>query len=127
MSANILVLVGRILISVIFITSGYAKLTSIGGTAGYFGGLGLPAPMVTAWVVALLEFVGGLAILVGFKTRIAALLLALFCAGSALIAHFDFADQMQSIQFMKNLAIAGGLLVLAAFGPAALSVDRGKA
>ena len=127
MPADTLVLIGRVLISIIFIVSGFGKLTNIGGTTGYFEAVGLPLPMVTAWIVALLELLGGLAILVGFKTRIAALLLALFCVASALVAHFDFADQMQSIQFMKNLAIAGGLLVLAAFGPAAFSVERGKA
>lgn len=127
MPASTLVLLGRVLISIIFIVSGFGKVTDIGGTAGYFGSVGLPMPMITAWVVALLELIGGLAVLVGFQTRIAALLLALFCVASAVVAHFDFADQMQSIQFMKNLAMAGGLLVLAAFGPGALSVERGKA
>ncbi|WP_295808519.1 DoxX family protein [uncultured Nitratireductor sp.] len=127
MSQNALVLIGRILISVIFIVSGYGKITGIGGTAGYFGNIGLPLPVVTAWVVALLELLGGIAILVGFQTRIAALLLALFCVASGVIAHFDFADQMQSIMFMKNLSMAGGLLVLAAFGPGALSLERAKA
>ncbi|EKF20642.1 DoxX family protein [Nitratireductor pacificus] len=126
MPASTLVLLGRVLISIIFIVSGFGKVTNIGGTAGYFGSVGLPMPMITAWVVALLELIGGLAVLVGFQTRIAALLLALFCVASAVVAHFDFADQMQSIQFMKNLAMAGGLLVLAAFGPGALSVERSK-
>ncbi|MCR4265572.1 DoxX family protein [Nitratireductor sp. ZSWI3] len=127
MSQNTLVLIGRILISVIFITSGFSKLTNIGGTAGYFGSVGLPLPLVTAWIVALLELLGGLAILVGFQTRIAALLLALFSVASALVAHFDFGDQMQSIQFMKNLAIAGGLLILTASGSGTLAVERAKA
>lgn len=126
MSQNALVLIGSILIAIIFLVAGYGKLTAIGGTAGYFGSMGLPAPTVTAIVVGALEFFGGLAILVGFQTRIAALLLALFCVASALVAHFDFADQMQSINFMKNLAMAGGLLVLAAFGPGTLSIDRRK-
>ncbi|MFC5584380.1 DoxX family protein [Nitratireductor kimnyeongensis] len=126
MSQSALVLIGRILIAVIFIVSGFGKITNIGGTAGYFGSMGLPMPMITAWVVALLELVGGLAIVAGFQTRIAAILLALFSVFSGVIAHFDFADQMQSIMFMKNLSMAGGLLVLAAFGPGALSVDRAK-
>ncbi len=126
MSQSALVLIGRILIAVIFIVSGFGKITNIGGTAGYFGSMGLPMPMITAWVVALLELVGGLAIVVGFQTRIAAILLALFSVASGVIAHFDFADQMQSIMFMKNLSMAGGLLVLAAFGPGALSLERAR-
>lgn len=127
MSQSALVLIGRILIAVIFIVSGFGKITNIGGTAGYFGSMGLPLPVVTAWIVALLELVGGLAIVVGFQTRIAALLLALFSVASGLIAHFDFADQMQSIMFMKNISMAGGLLILAAFGPGAFSLERSKA
>lgn len=118
-----LVLLGRILIAVIFIFSGFGKLTNIGGTAGYIDSLGLPVPIVTAWIAALLELLGGLAVLLGFQTRLAALLLAAFTIAAAFIAHFDFADQMQLIQFLKNLAISGGLLVLTAYGAGALSVD----
>jgi putative oxidoreductase len=117
------VLVGRILLSVIFILSGFAKLTSIAGTAGYFGSLGLPVPTVTAVVVALIELVGGIAVLVGFQTRIAALILAIFTIATAFVAHMNWADMGQMINFQKNLAIAGGFLVLAAFGPGALSID----
>ncbi|WP_367715866.1 DoxX family protein [Nitratireductor sp. GISD-1A_MAKvit] len=124
MPQNALVLIGRILIAIIFVVSGFGKITNIGGTAGYFGSIGLPLPVLTAWIVALLELVGGLAIMAGFQTRIAAILLALFSVASGFIAHFDFSDQMQSIMFMKNLSMAGGLLVLAAFGPGALSLER---
>ncbi|MCV0352407.1 MULTISPECIES: DoxX family protein [Nitratireductor] len=127
MSQNAIILIGRILISVIFIMSGFGKITDIGGTAGYFGAVGLPLPVVTAWLVALLELVGGLAILVGFKARIAALLLAVFSIASGLVAHFDFSDQMQTIMFMKNLSMAGGLLLLTAFGSGALSLERARA
>ncbi|MCV9998984.1 DoxX family protein [Pararhizobium sp. YC-54] len=123
MSQNAIVLVGRVLLSIIFILAGFGKLTALTGTAGYFGSMGLPVPMVTAVVVALVELVGGLAILFGFFTRPAAYILALFCVVTALFAHFDFADQMQMINFQKNLAMAGGFLVLAAFGPGLLSVD----
>ncbi|KFB11004.1 DoxX family protein [Nitratireductor basaltis] len=124
MQTNLLVLIGRILLAIIFVMSGFTKLTNIGGTAGYFGSIGLPMPMITAWLVALLELLGGLAIVFGFKTRIAALALAAFTIASGFVAHFDFADQTQSIMFMKNVAIAGGFLVLAAFGPGAWSIDR---
>ena len=127
MSSSAVVLVGRILLSIIFILAGFGKFTGLGGTAGYFGSMGLPMPMVTAVVVALVELVGGLAILVGLFTRPASYLLAAFCLATAFVAHFDFSDQMQMINFQKNLAMAGGFLVLAAFGPGALSVDARRA
>jgi len=115
--------IGRLLLSVIFIFAGFGKLTAITGTAGWFGSIGLPFPTVLAVVVGLLELVGGLAILVGFKTRIFAIALAAFTIAATLVAHLDFADQTQVLFFQKNLAIAGGLLVLAAFGAGALSID----
>lgn len=123
MSDKTLVLLGRILIAAIFIQSGYGKLMNIGGTAGWFGSIGLPVPVATAWVVALVELVGGIAVLVGFRTQIAAIVLALFTVASGFIAHFNFADQTQAIMFMKNLAIAGGFLFLAARGAGPWSLD----
>jgi putative oxidoreductase len=127
MSNNVLLLLGRILIAAIFIVSGFGKLTNIGGTAGYFDSLGLPVPVLTAWVVALLEFVGGLAVLVGFQTRIAAVALALFTLAATFIAHLDLGDQMQMIMFLKNLAIVGGFLAFVAYGPGSLSVEGRRA
>lgn len=127
MQQSPIVLVGRILLSIIFILAGFGKITALGGTAGYFGSMGLPMPMVTAVVVALVELLGGIAILVGFQTRIVSYILALFCVATAFVAHFDFADQMQAINFQKNLAMAGGFLVLAAYGAGALSVDARRA
>ncbi|WP_274426319.1 DoxX family protein [Chelativorans sp. YIM 93263] len=123
MSDTALLALGRVLLATIFIISGFGKLTDIGGTAGYLGSLGLPLPIVTAWIVALIEFVGGIAVLVGFQTRVAAFVLGLFTIGTALIGHFDFGDQGQVTQFMKNLAIAGGFFVLTAHGAGALSID----
>lgn len=117
------IVVGRILLSLLFILAGYSKLTDIGGTAGWFGSLGLPLPSVTAVVVGLVELLGGIAILIGFQTRLAALLLAAFTIGATLVAHTDLADQMQALMFQKNLAITGGLLVLAALGAGSISVD----
>lgn len=118
-----IVLIGRILLSAIFILSGFSKLTAIGGTAGYFASMGLPAPTIVAVVVGLVELVGGLAVLVGFRTREASWLLAIFCVASAFVAHMNWADMMQMINFQKNLAIAGGFLVLASFGPGSISID----
>lgn len=122
-NASATILLGRVLLSVIFVLSGFGKLTAIAGTAGYFGSMGLPLPTVTAIVVGLLELLGGLAILIGFQTRIAAWVLAVFTVASALVAHTGWADQMQMISFLKNLAIAGGFLVLASSGAGAYSVD----
>lgn len=121
--SNTIVLIGRILLSFIFILSGFGKLAAIGGTAGYFGSLGIPAPTAVAVLAGLVELLGGLAVLIGFKTRIAAYALAAFSIGSALIAHTDWSDMMQMISFQKNMALAGGFLVLAAFGPGSISVD----
>ena len=117
------VLAARLLLSILFIFAGFGKLADIGGTAGWFGSIGLPLPTVAAVVVGLLEFFGGLAILVGFKTRIAAIAIAVFTIAATLVAHTNFADQIQLLMFLKNLSITGGLLVLATFGPGALSID----
>lgn len=124
MSNNALVtLISRILLSILFIPAGFGKLTAIGGTAGYFAGLGLPVPTVTAVVVGLIELLGGLAILIGFQTRYAAILLGVFTIATALVAHLVPFDQANQINFFKNLAIAGGFFVLAQHGAGALSVD----
>ncbi|SER90053.1 DoxX family protein [Rhizobium sp. NFR03] len=127
MSTSAIVLVGRILLSIIFIVSGFGKISNLSGTAGYFAGQGLPVPMVTATIVSLVELVGGIFILVGFFTRPTAYVLAAFCIATAFIAHFNFAEMNQMINFQKNFAMAGGFLVLAAFGPGALSVDARRA
>lgn len=78
-SASAVVLAARVLLSILFIVAGYGKLTAIGGTAGFFGSIGLPMPTATAVIVGLVELGGGLAVLVGFKTRIAAVVLAFLC------------------------------------------------
>jgi putative oxidoreductase len=120
---SVIVLIGRILLSIIFILAGFGKFADISGTAAYFGMYNMPAPSVLAVVAGLIELLGGLAILVGFQTRIAAYLLAAFCLATALIAHMNWADMMELINFQKNLAMAGGFLVLAVYGAGALSVD----
>ncbi|MEP9371188.1 DoxX family protein [Mesorhizobium sp. KR1-2] len=123
MPNSVIVLIGRILLSIMFILAGFGKLTNIAGTAGYFASYNLPMPTATAVIIGLVELVGGLAILIGFQTRIAAWVLAIFSVAAALVAHMNWADVMQLINFQKNLAIAGGFLVLASFGPGAYSVD----
>lgn len=123
MSNSAIVLIGRILLAIIFIMAGLSKFGDAAGNAAYFGSVGLPMPGILVWLVAIFEVVAGIAILVGFMTRPAAYLLALFCIASAVVAHANFGDQIQMILFMKNLAIAGGFLVLGASGPGSISVD----
>ena len=121
--APAVVLVGRIFLSILFILAGYAKLTSLAGTAGFFGSIGLPMPMATAAIVGLVELLGGIAVLVGFKTRIAAIVLALFVLAATAIAHLDFSQAGNALMLQKNLAIAGGFLLLAVLGAGPLSFD----
>ncbi|MCO5072647.1 MAG: DoxX family protein [Rhizobiaceae bacterium] len=118
------VLAGRVLLSVLFIAAGFGKLTAISGTAQWFGSMGLPAPTVVAVLVGLLEFFGGLAVLVGFYSRAAAIALAVFTIAASLLAHTDFSDMTQTLFFQKNLGIAGGFLLLAVFGPGAYAINR---
>ncbi len=122
-SNGLATLVARVFLSILFILAGFSKLTAISGTAGYFAGIGLPAPTITAIVVGLIEFVGGLAILVGFQTRIAAAIVALFTIGATLVAHMNFAEGMNALMAQKNLAIAGGLILLVLQGAGSISID----
>tara|TARA_R100000005_G_scaffold93879_1_gene70416 strand:- start:18643 stop:19038 length:396 start_codon:yes stop_codon:yes gene_type:complete len=115
-------LAGRILMAVLFVPAGYSKITGYSGTAGYMESIGVPGILLP--LVIIVELLGGLAILLGWQTRIAAFLLAGFCLVAALLFHFQPADQMQMILFTKNLAIAGGLLFLVANGAGAYSLDR---
>lgn len=123
MSNSIVLLVARILLAVIFILSGLQKFGGIDGTAGYIGSVGLPAPTLLAWAAAIFETVAGIAILIGFRTRETSWLLAAFCVFAGFVFHYQPAEQMQMIMFMKNLAIAGGFLALSVSGPGTLSVD----
>ena len=122
-NAPVAVLAGRALLSILFITAGFGKLTSIAGTAGFFGSIGLPLPTVTAVVVGLIELAGGLAILVGFKTRIAAIVLALFVLAATAVAHLDFSQAGNALMLQKNLGLTGGFLLLAVLGAGPLSID----
>ncbi|MDF1606789.1 DoxX family protein [Hoeflea sp. YIM 152468] len=123
MSNSIQLLVARILMSLIFIPAGFSKLTSAAGTAGYMASLGVPLPSISVWLVIAVELLGGLAILIGFKTRYAAWALAAFCVASGVLAHYVPGDQAQMTNLMKNLAMAGGFLALAAAGAGSYSVD----
>ena len=113
---------GRLLIASIFVVSGLGKIAGYEGTQAYMDSVGVPGTLLP--VVIALEVVGGLAIILGWQTRIVAFLLAGFTLLSAILFHADFGDQMQMISFMKNLAIAGGFLFLVANGPGALALDN---
>lgn len=115
-------LIGRIFIAAIFVFAGISKISGYEGTAAYMEAMGVPALLLP--VVIVLEVGGGVAIILGWKTRIAAFLLAGFSVSSALLFHFDFADQTQFIMFWKNIAIAGGFLFLVAHGAGALALDN---
>jgi putative oxidoreductase len=114
-------LTGRALMSAIFIMAGISKIGAYTGTQGYMESMGVPGSLLP--LVILLEVGAGLAILLGWQTRIAAFLLAGFTVVSALVFHANFADQTQSILFMKNVAMAGGLLLLVTGGMHAWSID----
>lgn len=117
---------GRILLSLVFIVAGFSKIASGGeGMIQYMESAGVPGFLF--WPAALFEVIGGLAILAGYKTRLLAFLLAGFCLLSGLLFHFIPDDQMQMTMFLKNLAMAGGFLILARFGAGEFSVDgRGE-
>lgn len=112
---------GRVLISLIFIVSGLQKIGSYAGTQAYMDTMGVPG-MLLALVIAV-EVIGGVAVMLGWHTRLAAFLLAGFTLLSGLLFHADFGDQMQTILFMKNLAIAGGFLMIVALGAGPYSID----
>ncbi|MGH6807060.1 MAG: DoxX family protein [Ensifer adhaerens] len=140
MPQNVVVLIGRILLSIMFITAGFGKLTDPAGTAGMIANAGWPAATVLAYLAGAFELIGGLAVLVGFQTKIAAYLLALFCLVTAFVFHSGAINiptfppeanglltVFNGLMMMKNISVAGGFLVLAAFGPGALSIDARRA
>jgi putative oxidoreductase len=122
-------LVGRIMLAVIFLISGFGKITGFEGTAGYIASKGLPMPQVVAALTILVELGGGILLAVGYKARWAALALGVFTILAAVIFHnfwaVEAAQKMgQQINFLKNIAITGGMLMVFAFGPGRLSVDK---
>ncbi|OHV89492.1 DoxX family protein [Mesorhizobium sp. ORS 3428] len=129
MPRNALLLISRLLLAALFVPSGFQALANIAGTTSYFAGLGLPLPTIVAWGTGLFELIAGLLILVGFLTRIAALLLAAFSIAAAFIGHYGQGADDATLAFMhqqmlmKDIAIAGGFLALAMAGAGAWSAD----
>lgn len=139
---NALILVARILLSFIFITSGFGKLTDPAGTAGMITGAGLPAATLLAYLAGAFELFAGLAVLVGFQTKLAGFALAAFCIFTGAVFHsgtvavpgwpdaaLGWINTLNSIMMMKNFTLAGAYLLLATVGAGAYSIDarRGAA
>lgn len=118
-------LTGRTLIAAIFLISGIGKIAGYSGTAAYMESVGVPGALLLPTIV--LEIGGALAIIAGWQTRLTALALAAFSLVAGILFHGNFADQMQQIMFLKNVAIAGGFLFLAANGAGAWSLDARRA
>jgi len=114
---------GRLLLASLFIWAGIGKLMNPAGTAQYFAHANVPAANIMVWVVIVIEILGGLAILLGFMTRWAALILAIFCLITGFAVHLPVGDQANMTHFSKNLAMAGGFLYVFAFGAGMWSID----
>jgi putative oxidoreductase len=122
-SKRYLPLLGRILIGAPFIFSGLGKLAAYHATVGYISSVGLPLPQL-GWLIALVvELGGGTLLVLGYRVRRVALLLALFALATAIFFHRNFADQNQMFNFLKNIMILGGLLQIIYFGAGPMSID----
>lgn len=113
---------GRLLLATIFFMSGLSKISAYQGTQGYMEAMGVPGALLP--LVIITEVIGGLAVILGWQTKIAAIGLAGFSIISGFLFHADFADQSQMAMLMKNVAIAGGFLLLVAQGPGAYALDN---
>jgi putative oxidoreductase len=114
---------GRLLLATIFLMSGLGKVAAPAATIAYIASTGAPLPTVGYAIAVVVELGGGLLILLGYKTRLAAAAMAVFAVATAFLFHHAFGDQNQMIHFLKNIAIAGGFLQVAAFGAGSFSLD----
>jgi putative oxidoreductase len=125
---NPLALIGRILLAILFVPAGFGKIAGFAGAVGYSTAMGLPLPAVGVAIALVIELFGGLALLIGYRTRLAAIALAVFTLVASFFFHAYWAlpaeqQMMQQLMFFKNIAITGGLLAFAAFGAGAFSLD----
>ncbi|SDZ53489.1 DoxX family protein [Pseudomonas sp. NFIX28] len=116
-------LIGRVLLSAIFILSGFSKIAAPAAMVGYIESVGLPFPQLALGIAIAVELGGGLLLIAGYRTRLVALGLAVFSVATALAFHNNLGDQNQFIHFFKNIAMAGGLLQVVAFGAGRFSLD----
>jgi len=119
---NILDLIGRIFISLVFLLSGFNKIGNYEGTIGWMESFGMPGIFLIPAII--LEVGAPILIIIGYKVKISAALLSLFCIATAVIFHNDFSNQMQFVSFMKNIALAGGFLFLVVNGAKDFSLDK---
>ena len=119
---NILDLIGRFFISLIFLLSGFSKISNYEGTVDWMESLGVPGIFLIPAIV--LEIIAPIFIIIGYKVKISATLLSLFCVATAFIFHNDFSNQMEFISFMKNIGLAGGFLFLVVNGAKDFSLDK---
>ena len=119
---NVIDLVGRILISALFLINGMFKISNYEGTIGWMESFGMPGMFIVPAIIV--EIAGPVLIVIGYKTKFAAELLSLFCITTAFIFHNDFTDQMQFTSFLKNIALAGGFLILFVNGARGISLDN---
>ena len=122
--ANLIDLIGRILISALFLISAYDKIFSIDGSMSWMEGFGVPGFLL--YPVIALEIILPLCIVIGYQARIAAGLLAIFCLTTAFIFHLNFIDPMQKVSFLKNIGLAGGFLFILVNGTKNWSIDKKK-
>lgn len=123
-SRNIIPLISRVLLSALFIMSGINKILNPVATQQYMASFGMPLTGLLLIAAIVIELAGGLSVLLGYKARWGAIALVIFLIPATLIFHTNFADQMQTIQFMKNLAILGGLLMIIQYGSGAIALKR---
>tara|TARA_B100001027_G_scaffold213698_1_gene184747 strand:- start:554 stop:940 length:387 start_codon:yes stop_codon:yes gene_type:complete len=121
---NLIDFLARILISVLFLISAYNKIFNIEGSMNWMSGYGVPGILI--YPTILIEILLPVMIIIGYKVRIAASLLSIFCLLTAFIFHFDFADQIQFILFLKNVGLAGGFLFIVVNGTKDWSLDKEK-
>ena len=129
---NVLNLLGRIAIAALFLPAGLNKLVAIEGTSGYFASLGLPGVAIFVWLVIAIEVLGGIALIIGYQTRLVAISLAIFTVLASIAGHAFWAAPVDAafiaqLLFFKNIAVTGGLLILASAGAGSISIDGRKA
>ena len=128
MNTSLVPFAARLLLAALFVVAGYNKLANLAGTTGYMAKLGLPSPQLMTWAVITVELLGALLLVIGWKTRGVAWALAAFTVATAVIGHAFWNHEgaqytSHLTQFLKNLAIAGGFMMLAVAGPGRLSAD----
>ena len=122
--ANVLDLIGRILISALFLVSAFNKVFNLDGSMGWMESFGVPGFFIFPAIA--IEIILPILVIVGYQAKIAASILAIFCLLTAFLFHFDFSDQSQLVSFLKNIGLAGGFLFIVANGTKDWAVDKEK-